>query len=132
MSEAISATSSFHLIEAAVERLDRSPSRSHRAWSPDLKARIIEETFAPGANVSAIARSYELAPSQLFAWRRKALASGTVKPLASEDSGTVRFARFDAVCGDMVEIVVGDVVIRAGAGVDADHLAMVLRTVRSA
>jgi transposase len=97
-----------------------------------LKARIIEETFAPGANVSAIARSHDLAPSQLFAWRRKALASGTIKPLASEDSGTVKFARFDAVCGDMVEIVVGDVVIRAGAGVDGDHLAMVLRTARLA
>jgi transposase len=132
MSEAISATSSFHLIEADVERLERSPSRSHRAWSPDLKARIIEETFAPGANVSAIARSHELAPSQLFALRRKALASGMVKPLASEDSGAMRFTQFEAVRGDMVEIVVGDAVIRAGAGVDADHLAMVLRTVRSA
>lgn len=131
MSEAISDTRSFQLIEA-VERIERSPSRSHRAWSPDLKARIIEQTFAPGANVSAIARSYDLAPSQLFAWRRKALASGMVKPLASEASHPVRFTRFDAVRGDMVEIIVGDVVIRAGSGVDADHLAMVLRAVRSA
>jgi len=132
MSEAISATSSFQLIEADVERLERSPSRSHRAWSPDLKARIIEETFAPGANVSAIARSHELAPSQLFAWPRKALASGMVKSLASEDSGAMRFTRFEAARGDMVENVVGDTVIRAVTGVDADHLAMILRTVRSA
>ncbi|MET3792519.1 transposase [Aquamicrobium terrae] len=132
MSEAISATSSFHLIGADVERLERSPPRTHRAWSPDLKARIIEETFAPGANVLAIARSHDLAPSQLFAWRRKALASGMVTPLASEDSGAMRFTRFDAVRGNMVEIIVGDVVIRARSGVDAGHLAMVLRAVRSA
>jgi transposase len=78
MSEAISATSSFHLIGTDVERLERSPPRTHRAWSPDLKARIIEETFAPGANVSAIARSHDLAPSQLFAWRRKAQSTTLV------------------------------------------------------
>lgn len=47
-----------------------------------------------------------------------------------EDTGIVRFARFDAVRADMVEIVVGNVVVRAEAGVDADHLGIVLRTVR--
>jgi hypothetical protein len=36
-----------------------------------------------GANVSAIARSHGLDPSQLFAWRRKALASGMVAPLSA-------------------------------------------------
>ena len=128
----MSDSKNFEVLTAEPVRLAHSPARRVRAWSREEKTRIVAETFAPGANVSAIARSHELAPSQLFAWRRKALASGTVKPLASEDSGTVRFARFDAVRGDMVEIVVGDAVIRAGAGVDADHLAMVLRTVRSA
>lgn len=85
MNEAISDTISFQLIEA-VERIERSSPRSHRVWSADLKARIIEKTFAPGANVSAIARSHDLAPSPLFAWRHKTLASGMVKPLACEGS----------------------------------------------
>ena len=132
MSEAVSDTRSFHLVEASVERLDRSPARTHRAWSPELKSRIIEETFAPGANVSAIARSHNLAPSQLFAWRRKALASGMVKTLEPTGTTSVMFARYEAVRGDLVEIVVGDVVIRAGADVDADRLATLLRAVRSA
>ena len=132
MSEAVSDSRSFHLVEASVERLERSPARTHRAWSPELKSRIIAETFAPGANVSAIARSHDLAPSQLFAWRRKALASGMVKPLEPDASGTVRFSRFETVRGDLVEIVVGDVVIRTGADVDVDRLATVLRAVRSA
>src|SRR5690606_12676333 len=120
MSEAVSDSRSFHLVEASVERLERSPARTHRAWSPELKSRIIEETFAPGANVSAIARSHDLAPSQLFAWRRKALASGMVKALEPTGTPSVRFARFAAARGDPVEIVVCDGVVRACADADVD------------
>jgi transposase len=36
----------------------------------DDKARIIEETLAPGAVVSDVARRHELSPQQLFTWRR--------------------------------------------------------------
>lgn len=59
MSEPLSDTRSFHLVEASTMRLDRSPTRTHRVWSPELKSRIIEETLAPGTNVSAIARMSE-------------------------------------------------------------------------
>lgn len=44
----------------------------------------------------------------------------------------VKFTRFDAVRSDMVEIVVGDVVVRAGADVAPEHLTKVIRTVRAA
>ena len=47
-----------------------------RASSDDEKARIVAATLQPGANVSAVARSEGLDPSQLYGWRRKALASG--------------------------------------------------------
>jgi hypothetical protein len=67
-------------------------------------------TFAPGANVSAIARSHRLDPSQLFSWRRKALASGLVAPVSGAGAQAVKFARFDAVTSDIVEIVIDDVV----------------------
>ena len=41
-------------------------------------------------------------PSQLFAWRRKALASGMVAPLSEARGREVKFARFEAVAGEMV------------------------------
>jgi transposase len=43
-----------------------------RRWSVDDKARIVQETLAPGAVVSEIARHHGLTPQQLFGWRRDA------------------------------------------------------------
>ena len=43
-----------------------------RRWSSDERARILEETLAPGAVVSAVARRHGLTPQQLFTWRREA------------------------------------------------------------
>ncbi|MGY4412229.1 hypothetical protein ACVWW4_003965 [Bradyrhizobium sp. LB7.1] len=65
--------------------------------------------------MSVIARSHGLDPSQLFAWRRKALASGLVAPVSGARGQAVKFGRFDAVTSDMVEIVIGDVVVRVGS-----------------
>jgi transposase len=128
----MSDSKNFEVITAAAERLSVSPGRSYRTWSREEKERIVGETFAPGANVSAIARSHGLDPSQLFAWRRKALASGLVAPISSTASQAVKFARFDAVTSDIVEIVVGDVVVRAGSDVQAERLAAIVRAVRQA
>jgi len=131
VSEHMSDTKNFEVITAAAERLSVSPGRSYRTWLREEKDRIVGETFLPGANVSAIARSHGLDPSQLFAWRRKALASGMVAPL-SGGGREVKFRRFDAVTAEMVEIVVGDVVVRVGSDVEPDRLAAVLRAVRQA
>jgi len=43
-----------------------------RRWSADDKARILEETLAPGAVVSEVARRHGLRPQQVFGWRREA------------------------------------------------------------
>ena len=43
-----------------------------RRWSKDEKARIVEETLAPGAVVSEVARRRGVAQSLLFTWRRLA------------------------------------------------------------
>jgi|SRR5271166_1810270 len=43
-----------------------------RRWSKDEKARIVEETLAPGAVVSEVARRHDMAQSLLFTWRRLA------------------------------------------------------------
>lgn len=45
-----------------------------RRWSEDDKARLVVESFVPGANVSEVARRNGLSPQQLFAWRREARA----------------------------------------------------------
>jgi transposase len=86
----------------------------------------------PGANVSAIARAAGLDPSQLYGWRRKALASGAVAPLKEACDQEVRFARVEPVAGSAVEIVVRDVVVRVTGDIDPDHLTKILRAVRRA
>jgi len=43
-----------------------------RRWSTDDRARIVEETLAPGAVASEVARRHGISPQQLFGWRRAA------------------------------------------------------------
>lgn len=43
-----------------------------RRWSDDEKAQAVEESLAPGAVVSEVARRRGLTPQQLFSWRREA------------------------------------------------------------
>src|ERR1700738_5725600 len=45
------------------------PSRRRR-WSAEEKARIVEETLAPGARVSEVARRWQVCSQQVFGWRR--------------------------------------------------------------
>ena len=116
-----------HVIEALKAR----PLRGRRGWSTEAKARLVAETLVPGANVSAIARRVGMAPSQLFGWRRQALASGAVAA-AAEGDPPLSFTRFEAARSALVEIVIGDIVVRAGPDVTSDHLAAVLRAVRQA
>ena len=39
-----------------IEHLEARPLRARRGWSAEAKARLVEKTLVPGANVSAIAR----------------------------------------------------------------------------
>jgi transposase len=47
------------------------PERRRR-WSEDEKARIIEESLRPGAQVANIARRYGVSRALLYSWRRAA------------------------------------------------------------
>lgn len=49
-----------------------SGSERRRRWSQDDKARIVEETLAPGAKVTEVARRNGVAASVVFTWRRQA------------------------------------------------------------
>jgi hypothetical protein len=50
------------------------PERRRR-WSEDQKARLIEESFRPGAQVANIARRYGVSHRLLYTWRWAILAS---------------------------------------------------------
>jgi transposase len=128
----------FSVIEAVAERLDESPPLLRRRWSREAKARILEETMLPGANVSAVARAHGLNPQQLFAWRRKAIRSGAVAKLpARSESGSQSFASVEMALGNWaraggLEIVIGDATIRVGGGIAPALLVEAIRAVRSA
>lgn len=44
-----------------------------RTWTDDQKLELIEATMEPGANVSEIARAADIAPAQLYRWRKDLL-----------------------------------------------------------
>ena len=56
-----------------------------RRWSVAEKVRLVEETMQPGHSVSLVARRAGIAPSQLFAWKRRMLEGGTVAVQADDD-----------------------------------------------
>jgi transposase len=47
--------------------------------------RIVEETLEPGATVSEVARRHEVAPNQLFTWRRLAAQGALTAAGAGEE-----------------------------------------------
>ena len=105
-----------------------------RQWSDDDKARIVEETLAPGAVVSVIARRHGLLPQQVFAWRRQArdrvMESAIDAPaFAPVVVGAVAETRKDA---PVIEIVIGAATVRVPPGADAATLKAVLRAVKAA
>ena len=51
-----------------------------RRWSQDDKARIVEETLAPGAKVTEVARRNGVAASLVFTWRRQARTAERIGP----------------------------------------------------
>jgi Transposase len=50
------------------------PARRRR-WSAEEKARIVEETLAPGARVSEVARRWQVCSQQVFGWRDQGMAA---------------------------------------------------------
>ena len=63
------------------------PERRRR-WSEDEKARIIEESLRPGAQVADIARSHGVSRGLLYTWRREARCA-PASPVASPEPAFV-------------------------------------------
>ncbi|MBA4777321.1 MAG: transposase, partial [Rhizobiales bacterium] len=47
------------------------PRRGNRRWPDDVKARIVAESFEPGARVVDVARRHGVVANQLSDWRRQ-------------------------------------------------------------
>lgn len=128
----------FAVIEAVANRLEESPPLSRRRWSAEAKARILEESLAPGANVSAVARAHQVSPQQVFAWRRKAIRSGEIVVLTrgsgaeAQSFAPVEVTRENRARADGLEIVIGDATIRVGSDVPPALLTEAIRAVRAA
>jgi len=111
----------------------KMPAKPASGYPERMKSRLIKESLEPGANVSAIARREKVPPSMLFGWRRK-LATAKKASLAAQPVAIdkPRFARVEIprnVRSGMIEVVVGQVVLRAGSDVDAEHFAKLIRGV---
>jgi transposase len=106
-----------------------------RTWDEATKARVVAESHAPGAVVSAVARRWQIAPQQLFTWRREARAAspeatGTAAlpfvPIVSDPP-----AAEVASSGAVLEVAFAGAVVRVSPGVDPGLLSAVLRAVRA-
>ena len=53
-------------------------SERRRRWSEEEKLQLVEEACRPGNSVSQVARQRGISASQLFGWRRLALAKGLI------------------------------------------------------
>jgi transposase len=101
------------------------------------KARIVAESLMPGVRVAEVARKYGATRWQVYDWRKRLRRQ---ERLALPDSAGAAPA-FAAVvvenaprrqAATCIEIVLGDIVIRAEPGVDEEHLSRIIRIARAA
>jgi transposase len=105
------------------------------------RARIAAESLVPGVRVADVARRHGTTRWQVYDWRKKLRTGQLVVPesmatlpmfaeLVVEDAVAQAPAASSTAPG--LEIVVGDVVIRASAGVDEGLLVRSIRAAREA
>jgi transposase len=107
-----------------------------RRWPRSEKARIVAESYAPGASATAVAVRHGLHRNQIFAWRRqlrnhrafidRAIPEFVPVTLASPaEPGVAR-----AVGNSWIEVIAAGLTIRLGSGFDSGDLRRVLQIVR--
>ena len=130
-----------HMLEpetGSVHRLEViSGTGRRRRFSGDFRARIVEETLAPDAVVSQIARRHGLTPQQVFTWRRQARNASRESdapmfiPAVIEeptDGGPIEAGQ----SGGIIEIGIGGSLVRVGRGADVDTMAAVIAALKRA
>ena len=97
----------------------RGPN-GHRRWPDAVNARIVAETLIEGMTVKAFAKRYDVVPSHVSDWRRKAQEGKLVLPnLDGVDFAPVVVAE----PAQLIELVKGDVMIRVAGTTPAARIA---------
>jgi transposase len=108
-----------------------------RRWSSDDKARMVEESLAPGATVSEVARRHDIRPQQLFGWRRgmriaepaqMTFVPALVETPEKKPRARPRPARVGR--GD-IELEIEGVVVRVRRGAEAKTVAAVIKALKA-
>lgn len=105
-----------------------------RRWPDDVKARIVSESFKPGAVVNDVAFRHGVAPQQLTQWRRSArdglLALPEQRGVEAPAFVPLQVSEKDAVSekepAQPIEIVAGDIVIRLPADASGKRIAEIV------
>ena len=121
-----------------------------RDWSDDDKARIVGESYEPGATVSEVARRHALSPQQLFGWRRLLRQAPEALPRASAPmfvpavidaarpapapakQPAARRRRTVMRSSGEIELEIGGVVVRVGSAANPKAIAAVIGALKGA
>ncbi|HOY02490.1 MAG TPA: transposase [Zoogloea sp.] len=122
-----------------VSRLEviEGPSGRRRRTKAE-RARIAAESMMPGVAVADVARKHGTTRWQIYDWRKQMRKGSLVLP--ESVAALPMFAELvvaepeqaPSAAGSDIEIVVADVVIRAGAGADEGRLTRAIRAARAA
>jgi transposase len=99
-----------------------------RRWTAAEKARIVAESYTPGASGTSVALRYGVHRNQLFAWRRQ-FRNGTTGT-ADHPADFIPIAIAAEGGAGRIELSCAGVTIRVGAGFVASDLHRVLQVVR--
>ena len=115
-----------------------------RDWSMEDKARIVAQSFEPGASVSAVARRHALSPQQLFAWRRavrRDAGSPLFVPAVMVPDGETEHAGSGATNTaprrgrpprtPLIEVELGGARVRVESGASPDTIAAVIHALKA-
>ncbi|MGP9806482.1 transposase, partial [Paracoccus sp. NSM] len=130
--------------DGGVSRLEviEGPS-GRRLRTTAERARIAAESLVPGASVTDVAQRHGTTRWQIYDWRRKLRTGQLVVPesvaslpmfaeLVVESAAAGAEMPAGALVATGLEIVIGDVVIRAGTDTDGGLLTRAIRAARAA
>ncbi|WP_242404519.1 IS66-like element accessory protein TnpA [Janthinobacterium agaricidamnosum] len=110
--------------------------KGHPNYPADFKRRLAIEACTPGISVSKLAQQNGINANMLFKWRRE-LRAGLFEPVAPAllpvhiQPATTRSPSPHTVePSSMIEIILGDAIVRLHAGIDAALLQLVLQSLR--
>lgn len=131
--------------DGCIEIVQRT--RGYRRWPDEVKARIVAESFQPGAQVVDVARRHGLAAHQLSDWRRRARQGELVLsadamarvssdalpsfvPVLVEPEKVGPSEEAGRTCGAIMIEIGNDLVLRVPDDVSAERAAAVARALR--